>query len=198
MSPKLQPCPSFPGYSVSADGRVFSHRRRGCRSNGSRGSKENIDPNHTYELAQNEDRKGYLRVSIRVNRAVRPVGVHQMVLDAFLGARPLGCVSRHLDGNPKNNRPENLAYGTHSDNARDRIAHGRYAAGERHHNAKLTDRQAGEIKALRAEGRKVKDLALTYRVSVSVIESIIYGKSRIKVPPIQPALRGYTKPRPKQ
>lgn len=113
----------------------------------------------------------------------RPIGVHQLVLDAFYGDRPEGMVCRHLDGYNTNNTPDNLAWGTHADNAQDRQNHGRYSRGEKHHNAKLSDEQAAEIKKLRAEGVKVKDIAPQYGVGISTIEDIIYGKSRAHINP---------------
>lgn len=50
--------------------------------------------------------------------------VHQLVLEAFVGPIPPGMEVRHLNGDPTDNRLENLAYGTHSENMRDRLAHG--------------------------------------------------------------------------
>lgn len=63
--------------------------------------------------------------------------VHRLVAEAFIGSRPLGEVVRHLDGNPKNNFVDNLAYGTHADNMNDTVAHGR------HHYAKRTHCKEG-------------------------------------------------------
>lgn len=51
--------------------------------------------------------------------------IHALVAQAFLGPRPDGMHTRHLDGDSLNNCVENLAYGTPSENAQDRIAHGR-------------------------------------------------------------------------
>lgn len=43
-------------------------------------------------------------------------GVHRLVASAFLGACPAGKEVLHLDGDPSNNRLENLRYGTRSEN----------------------------------------------------------------------------------
>lgn len=51
--------------------------------------------------------------------------VHQLVLEAFAGPRPLDAVARHLDGDPLHNASSNLAWGTQSENMRDRQEHGR-------------------------------------------------------------------------
>ena len=50
--------------------------------------------------------------------------VHNLVLLAFVGPRPDGLVTRHLNGNPSDNRLSNLAYGTYSENQQDSIQHG--------------------------------------------------------------------------
>ncbi|WP_227026939.1 HNH endonuclease [Corallococcus soli] len=107
----------------------------------------------------------------------RPVGVHQLVADAFHGPCPVGQQVRHLDGDPTNNVPCNLAYGTALDNAADRTRHGRYASGAHHQNAKLTPADVADLLRRRAAGEKVKALAAYFRVSVPTVEAVIYGKS---------------------
>lgn len=43
--------------------------------------------------------------------------VHQLVCEAFNGPKPFdGAVVMHLDENPANNRPDNLAWGTQKEN----------------------------------------------------------------------------------
>lgn len=50
--------------------------------------------------------------------------LHRAVLEAFVGPCPDGYECRHLDGNPTNNRVENLVWGTPSENMQDRWRHG--------------------------------------------------------------------------
>lgn len=50
--------------------------------------------------------------------------IHELVAAAFIGPRPDGLEVRHLDGNPRNNRLENLCYGTKVENAQDSLRHG--------------------------------------------------------------------------
>jgi len=78
------------------------------------------------------DSDGYPIVSICGHGARIRRQVHKIVLEAFVGPRPEGMVSRHLNGNPLDNRLSNLAYGTYSENARDSVVHGT------HHNAQVT------------------------------------------------------------
>ncbi len=63
----------------------------------------------------------YQQVSLRTRRNAQ---VHRVVLETFQGPCPDGMVCRHLDGNPHNNRLDNLAWGTMLENSQDRFRHG--------------------------------------------------------------------------
>ena len=65
-------------------------------------------------------------------RTVKSVTVHRLVLSAFVGQGPEGSVTRHLNGDSTDNRLANLAYGTQSENAFDRVRH------NTHNNASKT------------------------------------------------------------
>lgn len=57
--------------------------------------------------------------------------VHSVILATFVGPRPTSAVIRHLDGNARNNRIDNLKYGSQSENALDTVAHGRNPKAQR-------------------------------------------------------------------
>lgn len=67
---------------------------------------------------------GYPMVGLSRQCDKRVVCVHVLVLQAFVGPRPPGAEACHRNGNPSDNRPENLYWGTHADNMRDMTAHG--------------------------------------------------------------------------
>lgn len=75
-------------------------------------------------LAPIEGNHGYLSVHLHADRKRKLVRIHRLVAEAFHGVSDLPLV-RHLDGDPTNNRPENLAHGTSQENALDRVRHGR-------------------------------------------------------------------------
>lgn len=50
--------------------------------------------------------------------------VHPLVAKAFFGTAPAGMECCHNDGDPTNNRIENLRWDTHSENNRDKRRHG--------------------------------------------------------------------------
>lgn len=58
------------------------------------------------------------------NGATKRQWVHRLVLSAFTGPCPPGMECCHNDGDPSNNRPENLRWDTRSSNARDKRVHG--------------------------------------------------------------------------
>ena len=61
----------------------------------------------------------------RVSIAGRKVYVHHLVAEAWHGPRPDGSLALHADDNPENPAAENLRWGSHADNAQDRIANQR-------------------------------------------------------------------------
>jgi hypothetical protein len=67
---------------------------------------------------------GYRRVDLRDGRRSSQF-VHQLVLEAFVGPCPEGMEVCHNDGDPTNNRLDNLRYGTRTGNMQDRTRHGR-------------------------------------------------------------------------
>lgn|GEM_PF-2358257 len=177
----MKKCPSYPGYSVNENGEVFSHRKRKpANINKPGGSVAYIDFSCAKKMSPCKNKKGYLQVSIATDGKIRPIGIHVLVADAFIGPKPESSVVRHLDDNSENNHPSNLAYGSHHDNAQDRIHNKGYKAGGDHKNAKLTFEQAEEIRQLRKRKIGTKGLADMFGVSTSTIESIIYNKSYLK------------------
>lgn len=78
----------------------------------------NLDPFITQMIHPQLDGHGYL--------TVKGAGlVHRLVLRAFVGACPPGQVCRHLNGDKKDNRLSNLAWGTLLENRQDRTRHDR-------------------------------------------------------------------------
>jgi hypothetical protein len=77
--------------------------------------------------------KGYPSlILMRDGRRVHEMVPH-LVLRAFVGPRPDGLVTRHLDGDKLNNALANLAYGTYSENMHDRVRHGEHYFAEKTH-----------------------------------------------------------------
>ena len=141
-----QEIPGYRGlYEVSSLGRVRSLDRP--QKNGPV-RKGRILKGHVYGP--------YRRYSLR-SGDLRTVSGHRLVLEAFRGPCPEGMECRHLNGDPLDNRLDNLAWGTREENELDK-AHKRVLRGEAHWGAKLTEGQAKEIKYGALSQRKTAKL----------------------------------------
>lgn len=107
-----RPIPGWPGYEVSNLGRLYSVKRPRVQRSGR-------------ILRTQAMPSGYRTAAMWRDGRQSTVTVHSLVLAAFVGPRPNGLVIRHLDGEPSNNRADNLAYGTYAENAQDMLRHGR-------------------------------------------------------------------------
>jgi len=108
------------------------------------------------ELTPSVDSGGYHQIRNGKFRQRR----HVLVLETYHGPRPEGAVSRHLNGDPRDDRPENLAWGSQSENLLDSVRHGTHRSG-----ALITEKQRAEIKQRRASGESGKSLAAEYGIS---------------------------------
>lgn len=140
--------PDFPLYWVFDDGSVLSVVGKTPRV---------LKPGY---------RGNYLGMSI-VDRLgkLRGVYLHRLVAEAWHGMPASGQEVRHLDGDKLNNRPDNLAWGTRSQNMRDKEAHGTAPQGERHPQSKLTDSDVRRMRKMWDAGASLPDLEKEFRVS---------------------------------
>jgi hypothetical protein len=121
----------------------------------------------------------YVYVNFWQEKKLRLRTVHSLVAETFLGPRPPGSEVRHLDGDPLNNRVENLAYGTRIENAADRERHARTAHGERNGNAAIRDADARTIRLIHRAGVATQDeLADAFGISQAQIHNIVRWKQR--------------------
>lgn len=126
--------PSYPQYEVSNFGRVRELTGR--------------------LLKPVPNKKGYIRACMN---GVAPQ-VHWLVLEAFVGPRPAGAMGRHLNDIPGDNRLENLAWGTQTENMADAKRNGLI----RH---KLTPDQVQEMRRLYREGVSKTRLAERFGIT---------------------------------
>lgn len=111
------PVPEWEGlYEISSLGRVRSLPR--LTSSGLRGGK--ILKPREYRTKSGRLQHVYV-VFVAPGHKRMTYSVHKLVMLAFVGPRPDGMQTRHLNGNPADNRyPENLVYGTPEENMKDR------------------------------------------------------------------------------
>ena len=76
---------------------------------------------------------GYPIVALMRDGELKSHRVHVLVLAAFVGPRPDGLQACHFDGDPSNNRIENLRWDTGSANTLDKIRHGTHTQAAQTH-----------------------------------------------------------------
>ena len=171
----LPPCaeewrdiPGYEGkYQASSLGRIKSLKRmvRGRTHGGTpflRSVPERVLKPGVYCKA------GHLSVVLGHGENGRPV--HQLIALTFLGDCPQGMEVLHLNGNPTDNRVENLRYGTRTQNILDV-----YHQGGVWRKLSITDVQS--IRRMLDEGIRGSDVARAFNVSDSTISSIKRGRT---------------------
>ena len=154
--------PGYEGrYQVSDQGRVRSVDRYVKCGQGGRGTRL-VKGRVLRPAGQKAD--PHLRVVL--GHKANGSCVHSLVALTFLGPRPDGYDVRHLDGDPLNNRADNLAYGTRSENNIDVFRIGKSWRGS------ITAPQAQEIRARLAEGETAVAIAKDMRISLASVYGI--------------------------
>jgi len=167
----MRNCPSYPGYSATCNGKVFTHRKRYGKGQG-HGGGVMITKKHCREMNPWLGHGGYMYVSISTSRGQRSMPVHIMLLDAFVGPRPDAEETRHLDGNPLNNLLSNLRYGARKENAADRVRHGRHRGREI-----LNDAEVRSVRRLRQKGETFVAIAERHGISETCASNVANGRT---------------------
>ena len=116
---RWKPVTGYEGiYEVSNHGRVRSVDRTVTRSDG------RVCRRKGKILRTTPNQDGYPRANLSTQGKSQVRHVHALVAEAFIGPRPDGVDVCHGDGDPANNRLDNLRYGTRSENMLDAVRHG--------------------------------------------------------------------------
>jgi hypothetical protein len=128
-----------------------------------------------YRLRPRKSENNHLTVKVQK----KALWLHALILEAFKGPCPPGLECRHLDGDPTDNRPSKLCWGTRSENIQDRIRHGKSAnwTGSIHGVVKLNDDSARVIYLRRKRGDSLKEIAEDFGVSAATVWSISKGRT---------------------
>ena len=110
----MRPIPGFPCYFATADGHIWTIKAKGgnARTPGRTGAPR--------ELSSHVDKMGYYKVNLDLNGKTFSRAVHRLVLETFIGPRPIGQEACHYPDHRKcNNALSNLRWDTHAENKYD-------------------------------------------------------------------------------
>lgn len=162
----MKTIPSFPQYLVTNKGRIWS---------------THIDKFLKVNRVGAKSKTYYQAVVLYKNGKRCQRKIHHLVLETFVGFRPRGMQCRHLNGDPSDNRLENLKWGTHSENQQDSVRHGTHVNnnGERNGMSKLSNAEVREVISLcKARVYTQNEIAKLYSVARWTINTINTGKRR--------------------
>jgi hypothetical protein len=159
LEDEIVPIPSLPDYGVTRDGRVFRLTAF-------------VRMPHSFILPRpiktvvNAKRGRYLQFA-------RGWKVHRCVAEAFIPNPHKYRSVAHNDGNPANNRVENLRWDSDKNNHADKQRHGTIACGEKQGHHKLTAAEVREARARAAAGESHTSIAADMPVDRSVLSRAI-------------------------
>ena len=169
--------PRNPAYHAGSDGSIWSRQMRYADESP---VWRRLKPRRIGSKVHRPRAGRYLSVALFDEQGRRSNHmVHRLILEAFVGPCPEGMEACHNDGDPENNRPENLRWDTRAENCRDKIRHGTTPsqAGEANPSAKLTTDDVREIHRMLAAGRTRASCAARFGVSGSAINAAANGKT---------------------
>lgn len=137
----------YPDYEVSNFGRIKSNKN---------GVSKILNP---YKA-----NTGYCHIQLWKNGKHRDRGVHNLILEVFVGERPIGLQCSHLDGSRDNNHLDNLMWESPAENCR------------RKDNIKLDTTTVIQIRELLKQGWSVVRVSKRFGVCPQHISKIKYNQ----------------------
>ena len=154
-------------YEVSTFGRIRSlDRPQRVRGNGISLQKG--------QILKQWKQGGYMYCDLRKPGIKQRARIHVVVLETFVCPRPSGMIACHNNGDQTDNRLCNLRWGTHEDNAKDKILHGTHQYGESCPRSKLTEAQAI---AILESTKTYAEIAKDHGVCKSTVTHIKTGRN---------------------
>ncbi len=134
-------------------------------------------------LKQNKCHKGYLRVSLSLNKVKFTTGAHRLVAKAFVPNSLNLPQVNHKDGIKTNNYPDNLEWCTNQQNQIHAVKNGltKHNYCEKHHMAKLSNDDVIKARELHKSGITNIELSNIYKVSATAMSNILKNKTYINI-----------------
>jgi len=101
---------------------------------------------------------------------------HRLAYELLRGPITAGLFALHKCDTPRCVNPDHIFLGTDADNKADCVAKDRHSRGSRNGQAKITEAQVAELRRLRGEGWKFKNLAARFGISPTTAINIYNRK----------------------
>jgi hypothetical protein len=155
--------PDFSTYSITKDGRIYSHRLR---------------PGW---LAPTKDKNGYIRYHglIRDNGLIKAIYAHQAVARTYIVNLANKPFVNHLDHDKSNNSTSNLEWCTQKENIIYDWAKGKRPKyfGTANKNSKVTPKLVQQIRKLYSDGVTQINISKKFGISQPTVSQIILKKT---------------------
>jgi hypothetical protein len=163
---EIRKIPSTIGYAATRDGRIISYHR--------------LEP---FALKDAAHPQGYRKVQVKTPEGIKNRLVHRLVLEAWVGPCPDGCVTNHKNGDKADNCLKNLEYCTQSENMAHAYGYGLSPKPPTKRGsdcllAKMTEEKVLELRAEidRAPGY-LKRLGIKYGLQPAAVSKILLRRT---------------------
>ena len=136
-------------------------------------------------------RQNYFRLTIWHHKKSFATYVHRVVAEAFIENPENKAIVNHLDGNPSNNRLDNLEWTTISENVRHAYETGLAKRGEDSVVSKLTEADVFKIIQCMKDGDTVAQTARLFKMSSAAISNIWNGNTWKHIKRDKPETKNY-------
>ena len=125
--------------------------------------------------------KGYHLVLLQYAGKKWMPRVHQLVALAFIGEPPgeigvTGWTVNHKNFDKLDNRLENLEWMTAQENHSHAVENGLKSRGERHYKAILNSDIVRQMRSMRKDGMKIKDIAASFGLKEHAASDVLLGR----------------------